>query len=81
MKIFSIYYLLAGVSFGMPMANQDQDSFDEKMAFRKMMEQQEQVNKIIEESLRDIQESNRRMNYMYKNMFKINADNIEEYGN
>ena len=82
MKIFTIFYLLAGVSFGMPMANQDQDSFDLDMEneLRRMSEIMVETQKVMEESLRAIQESNRQTSYMYRNMFKINTDDIEKYG-
>ena len=80
MKIFSIFFLLAGVNFGMPMADQDRDSFN---LTKKWLEQAKQLKKEMEESVRAIEESNKltadmvqtndRLNHMietYENLFE-----------
>ena len=63
MKIFSIFFLLARVNFGMPMADQDRD-----LLTKKWLEQAKQLKKEMEESVRAIEESN-----------KLTADIVQTY--
>ena len=65
MKIFSIFYLLAGVSIAMPMANEDRDW---KMEYLEQIVEEtvESSKKLIEESNRAIEESNRKTADLYR---------------
>ena len=82
MKIFSVFYLLAGVSFGMPMADQDRDSFEAEMEQRnldlmKLIEQQDEVNKQMKGAVRSLRESNRQTIDMVKN-YNVQLKHINE---
>ena len=83
MKIFSAFCLLAGVSFGMPMANQDRDSSDTKMEeFMKLFQQvNEATIKILEESNQIIEDENRKSANLFKQHRDLMNSIIERYDN
>ena len=83
MKIFSIFYLIAGVSFGMPMADGGRDSFNAEMErIRQFIAQTEESNKqYIEENRRFAEESNRKTADLLKVFDDKLKEIIEKYGN
>ena len=82
MKIFSIFYLLAGVSVAMPMANEDRDSSDTKMEeFMQLFEKSnEATKKVLEENRRVVEEANRQSAYLKMYYDKL-KEITEKYNN
>lgn len=62
MKIFSICFLLAGLSFGMPMTDERRDwKVTEMENIRQFIQEREEASKkLIEETNRAIEDSNRK---------------------